>query len=96
MPRLRADGPNRVWSWDISFLPTKVRGVWLYLYLVVDVWSRLPRPKAERAGGTRWWPGMWPRWSQPISRRIWCSEPVSRSATTRPAALAATSASSRH
>ena len=27
-------------SWDISFLPTTVRGVWLYLYLVVDVWSR--------------------------------------------------------
>jgi transposase InsO family protein len=35
-----ADGPNQVWSWDISFLPTTVRGVWLYLYLVVDVWSR--------------------------------------------------------
>ena len=40
MPRLRADGPNQVWSWDISFLQTTVRGVWLYLYLVVDVWSR--------------------------------------------------------
>lgn len=40
VPRLMADGPNRVWSWDISFLPTTVRGVWLYLYLVVDGWSR--------------------------------------------------------
>ncbi|APD48734.1 IS3 family transposase [Synechococcus sp. SynAce01] len=40
VPRLRADCPNEVWSWDISFLPTTVRGVWLYLYLVVDVWSR--------------------------------------------------------
>jgi putative transposase len=40
VPRLRADGPNQVWSWDISFLPTTVRGVWLYLYLVIDVWSR--------------------------------------------------------
>ena len=29
VPRLRADGPNRIWSWDISFLPTIVRGVWL-------------------------------------------------------------------
>ena len=37
MPRLRADDPNQVWSWDIYFLPTTVRGVWLYLYLVVDV-----------------------------------------------------------
>jgi len=39
-PRLRADGPNQLWSWDITYLPTSVRGVWLYLYLVVDVWSR--------------------------------------------------------
>ena len=37
--RLRAAGPNQVWSWDITDLPTTVRGVWLYLYLVVDVWS---------------------------------------------------------
>ncbi len=40
VPRLRADRPNAVWSWDISYLPTTVRGVWLYLYLVIDVWSR--------------------------------------------------------
>jgi transposase len=40
VPRLRADGPNQVWSWDITYLPTSVRGVWLYLYLVIDVWSR--------------------------------------------------------
>ncbi len=40
VPRLRASGPNQVWSWDITYLPTNVRGVWLYLYLVIDVWSR--------------------------------------------------------
>ena len=40
VPRLRADGPNQVWSWDITYLPTTVRGVWLYLYLVIDIWSR--------------------------------------------------------
>ena len=40
VPRLKAEGPNQVWSWDITYLPTSVRGVWLYLYLVVDVWSR--------------------------------------------------------
>ena len=39
-PRLRAAAPNQVWSWDITYLPTTVRGVWLYLYLVIDVWSR--------------------------------------------------------
>jgi putative transposase len=40
VPRLRADRPNALWSSDISFLPTTVRDAWLYLYLVVDVWSR--------------------------------------------------------
>ena len=44
VPRLRATGANQVWSWDITYLPTTVRGIWLYLYLVVDVWSRLPGP----------------------------------------------------
>lgn len=36
----RATGPNQVWSWDITWLPTVVRGRYLYLYLVMDVWSR--------------------------------------------------------
>ena len=36
----RATGPNQVWSWDITLLPTTVRGVYLRLYLVMDVWSR--------------------------------------------------------
>ena len=40
VPRLRAAGPNQVWSWDITYLPTTVRGIWLYLYVVIDVWSR--------------------------------------------------------
>jgi putative transposase len=36
----RATGPNQVWSWDITWLPTVVRGHYVYLYLVMDVWSR--------------------------------------------------------
>ena len=36
----RATGPNQVWSWDITWLPTTVRGKYLHLYLVMDVWSR--------------------------------------------------------
>ena len=40
VPRLRAAAANQVWSWDITYLPTTVRGIWLYLYLVIDVWSR--------------------------------------------------------
>jgi transposase InsO family protein len=36
----QATGPNQVWSWDITWLPTTVRGAYLYLYLILDVWSR--------------------------------------------------------
>ena len=31
---------NEVWSWDISYLPSGVRGLFYYLYLVVDIYSR--------------------------------------------------------
>lgn len=36
----RASGPNEVWSWDITYLPTLVSGVFVYLYLIVDLYSR--------------------------------------------------------
>ena len=36
----RATGPNQVWSWDITWLPTLTRGRYLHLYLMMDVWSR--------------------------------------------------------
>ena len=32
--------PNRVWSWDITYLRSVLRGQFYYLYMVVDVWSR--------------------------------------------------------
>ena len=35
-----ATGPNQVWSWDITYLRTPVRGLFFYLYVVLDVWSR--------------------------------------------------------
>lgn len=35
-----ATGPNQLWSWDITYLKTPVRGVFDYLYLLLDVWSR--------------------------------------------------------
>ena len=40
MPRLRAIAPNQLWNWDITYLSTTVREIWLYLHLVIDVWSR--------------------------------------------------------
>ena len=37
---LVATGPNQVWSWDITYLATTVRGIYFYLYLIMDVYSR--------------------------------------------------------
>jgi len=31
---------NQVWSWDISYLPSNVRGLYHYLYLIEDIYSR--------------------------------------------------------
>jgi transposase InsO family protein len=35
-----AHGPLEVFSWDITYLQSAVRGEFYYLYLVVDIWSR--------------------------------------------------------
>jgi len=35
-----SDGPNQVWSWDITYLCSPVRGGFYYLYMIEDVWSR--------------------------------------------------------
>ena len=36
----QATAPNRLWCWDISWLPGPARGTWWYLYLIMDVFSR--------------------------------------------------------
>jgi len=33
-------GPNQRWCWDISYLMTGQKGEYLYLYLLLDEWSR--------------------------------------------------------
>lgn len=38
---LKATGPGQLLSWDISYLKTNVRGSFYYLYMVIDVWSRV-------------------------------------------------------
>jgi len=38
--RREITGPNQRWSWDISYLPTFERGLFLYLYLLLDEYSR--------------------------------------------------------
>ena len=35
-----ASAPNEVWCWDMTYLPLQVVGLWLYLYLIVDLYSR--------------------------------------------------------
>lgn len=35
-----ATGPNQLYSWDITYLPTTVRGCYFYLYLFLDIFSR--------------------------------------------------------
>jgi len=37
---LLAERPNQVWSWDITYLYSPIRGVYFYLYMIVDVFSR--------------------------------------------------------
>ncbi len=40
VPRLLARAPNDVWTWDITKLPLAQRGVYLSLYVVMDLFSR--------------------------------------------------------
>jgi transposase InsO family protein len=39
-PSHTATGPAQVWTWDITYLPGPVRGLFFYLYLIVDLYSR--------------------------------------------------------
>jgi putative transposase len=36
----KASSPNQVWCWDITWLPGPVKGVYYYLYLILDLYSR--------------------------------------------------------
>jgi putative transposase len=35
-----AQGPNQVWCWDITWLPSTVRGRYFYWYMMKDIYSR--------------------------------------------------------
>ena len=37
---LVAKEPDQIYCWDITTLPTEVRGLYFYLYLFVDIFSR--------------------------------------------------------
>ncbi|WP_422110852.1 DDE-type integrase/transposase/recombinase [Delftia tsuruhatensis] len=36
----RADAPNQLWCWDITWMPSTVKGRFFYWYMVKDVYSR--------------------------------------------------------
>lgn len=40
MPRLRADRPNAVWSWDVTKLLGPEKWSYFYLYVILDLYSR--------------------------------------------------------
>ena len=37
---LCATAPNELFSWDITYLPTQIRGIYYYLYFFMDIFSR--------------------------------------------------------
>lgn len=36
----RATGPNQVWCWDITWMPSSVKGRYFYWYMMKDIYSR--------------------------------------------------------
>ena len=39
-PMHSADAPDKLWSWDISYLNGPIKGMFYYLYMIIDVFSR--------------------------------------------------------
>jgi len=39
-PELLAEAPNQLWSWDITKLRGPFKGIYYYLYVILDVFSR--------------------------------------------------------
>lgn len=38
--QLEVTGPNQFWTWDITWLKTPVRGIFLYAYTIIDLFDR--------------------------------------------------------
>lgn len=37
---LIAEGAGQVFSWDITYLKSNIRGIYFYAYMIIDIWSR--------------------------------------------------------
>lgn len=35
-----ANSPNEIWSWDITYLARNIKGMFFYLYMIIDIFSR--------------------------------------------------------
>jgi len=56
-PELLAEGPNQVWSWDITKLKGPAKWTYYYLYVILDIFSRYV------------WAGWWPEGSWNIGKK---------------------------
>ena len=71
----RATAPNQVWSWDITYLASAIRGAFYRLYLMMDIYSRKvvgwEVHEQERA---IWPPGSsaGPVWPRASPTPVWC------------------------
>lgn len=36
-----AVAPRQVWCWDVTWLASRVKGQWLYMYVIIDLYSRM-------------------------------------------------------
>jgi putative transposase len=52
-PELTAQGPNQVWSWDISKLMGPAKWTYFYLYVIIDIFSVPLRGRPPCPGGVR-------------------------------------------
>lgn len=41
LPQLEAFAPNEVWAWDITKVPSFVTGVFFYVFVILDLFSRM-------------------------------------------------------
>ena len=37
---IKAESPDQIYSWDISYLKRPIRGLYYYLYMFMDIWSK--------------------------------------------------------
>ena len=50
---LIATNPNQVWSWDITYLPSCIRGLFYYLYFIIYILSLISIAEKLLAGRSR-------------------------------------------